>query len=111
MNEKTLDIVQGANSLVGAIPETAREVKFFLDIASGHNPEDRDTLITLSTDQDKCKARVHPYPQNAWTVNSQNLSLYLGQKVINAKFEGHADPFSGQNQGHGHIKLTVLGYR
>jgi hypothetical protein len=68
-------------------------------------------LITISTDQDKCKARVHPYKQDAWSINSQNLSLYLGQKAINAQFEGNVAPFSGLNAGHGFIKLTVLGYR
>jgi hypothetical protein len=36
--DKTFDIVQGITSLNGIIPETAREVKFFLDIGSGYNP-------------------------------------------------------------------------
>jgi len=104
--------VQGVISLAGVVPETAHEVKLFLDIATGHYAEDKGaTLMTFTTDQDKAKARVYPYPQNAWTVNSSNFSLYLGQKVINVTYEGNQAFTVGQNGGHGYVKLTVLGYR
>lgn len=65
-------------------------------------------MVTLNTDKDIAKTVIHPYPQNGWTVNSENLSLYLGQKAINVKFDGNQSPFSN---GGGILKLSVLGYR
>lgn len=90
------------------MPGNAREVKLFLDVESGVSKEDRASLITLSTDQDKAKLRIHVYNQNAWSYNSNNISLALGEKKIRVQFEGHKNPLEG---GNGHIKMTVLGYR
>jgi hypothetical protein len=83
-------------------------VKLFIDIETGCNNEERNSLITLATDQDKAKMRVHVYNQNAWSYNSNNISLALAEKKIHVKFEGHKNPLEG---GNGIIKMTVLGYR
>jgi hypothetical protein len=78
-----------------------------MDMESGAHGQERSSLITITSDQDKAKFRFHAYPQNAWAYNSDNFSLFLGQKMLRISFEGHPDPVNGN----GSISLTVLGYR
>ncbi|CAK89977.1 unnamed protein product (macronuclear) [Paramecium tetraurelia] len=88
------------------LPPQARKAKLYICLQSGGCQGDSTVTWTLSTKVDKIKISGHPYAQNAWTVNSENIAIRLDEKkIIEISRQGNFP------SGNFSIVIEVLGYK
>lgn len=92
------------------VPDDAFEVIVYAKVATGHCPgQDEDSELSVSSTipngRIERKVFCHFYNQQAWSYNSENISLPVAQRVprvITAYLKGF---------GKSDASVTVVGYR